>query len=65
MPSTTKLAASAPVSVIAFTPSASSVTTMSATLIRPAVLVLSDRVVVTFVRATAAGASLTFVTESE
>ena len=64
MPSTTKLPASAPVSVIAFTPAASSVTTMSATLIRLAVLVFSGRLDVTFESDTAVGASLMSVTRS-
>ena len=62
MPSTSKLAASAPESVITFVPSASSVTTMSATLIRAAVFVISGRLAVAFMSATAVGASLTSVT---
>ena len=64
MPATSKLAASAPESVIAFVPSASSVTAMSATLTRLAVLVFSGRLVVVLCKATAVGASLTSVTRS-
>ena len=48
---------------MASVPSASSVTAMSATLMRALVLVFSARLVVVFASATAVGASFTSVTE--
>jgi hypothetical protein len=65
VPTISKLDAAAPESDSALLPSASSVTAMSATLIRSAVLVLSARIVTTVVRSTAVGASLTSVTPIE
>jgi hypothetical protein len=65
LPTTSKLAASAPLKVMALVPSASSVMPKSATLVRVAVLAVSKMalLVKAVVRATAVGASLTSVTD--
>ena len=62
MPLTSNKAASVPLRVMVSVPSASSVTVISATLIRIAVLVFSAIDVTALVKATIVGASFTSVT---